>query len=132
MLGLSFAKVRLRFGQWLINAFLLTDDANPSLEIVKLSGCLQATFRIRSRAESDRLTIWFEDSGPGVPQDSLRYLFDRLYRVDKSRSRGLGGSGLGMSICKQIVEIHGGNISAANGPLGGLTITIELPLNRNT
>jgi signal transduction histidine kinase len=41
----------------------------------------------------------------------------------------MGGSGLGMSICKQIVEIHGGNILAANASLGGLLITIELPLN---
>ena len=85
--------------------------------------------KIRSRASDDTLTICFEDSAPGVPQDSLRYLFDRLYRVDKSRSRELGGSGLGMSICKQIVEIHGGNILAANGPLGGLMITVELPLD---
>ncbi len=85
--------------------------------------------KILSRTANDTLTICFEDSAPGVPQDSLRYLFNRLYRVDKSRSREMGGSGLGMSICKQIVEIHGGNILAANGSLGGLLITIELPLN---
>lgn len=85
--------------------------------------------KIFSRASNDTLTIRFEDSAPGVPQESLKYLFDRLYRVDKSRSRELGGSGLGMSICKQIVEIHGGKIQAANGSLGGLTITIELPLD---
>jgi two-component system sensor histidine kinase BaeS len=84
--------------------------------------------KILGRTASDTLTICFEDSAPGVPQNSLRYLFDRLYRVDKSRSRELGGSGLGLSICKQIVEIHGGNILAANGALGGLAITIELPL----
>jgi two-component system sensor histidine kinase BaeS len=55
-------------------------------------------------------------------------LFDRLYRVDTSRSRELGGSGLGLAICKQIVETHGGMIQAANASSGGLLIRIELPL----
>jgi len=87
------------------------------------------TLKIFSRHSNNTLTICFEDSAPAVPEDALEHLFDRLYRVDKSRSRELGGSGLGMSICKQIVEGHGGNIQAVNGPLGGLMITIELPIN---
>ena len=78
----------------------------------------------------ERLRIYFEDSGPGVPADALKRLFDRLYRVDKSRSRKLGGSGLGLAICKQIVESHGGKIRAANAPSGGLRIEVELPLKR--
>jgi len=74
------------------------------------------------------LVIYFEDSGPGVPPESLERLFDRLYRVDKSRSRSLGGSGLGLSICKNIIEAHGGEIIAENGSSGGLRIRITLPL----
>jgi len=66
--------------------------------------------------------------GPGVPPGSLEHLFDRLYRVDKSRSRALGGSGLGLSICKSIVETLGGQIRAVNAPSGGLRIEIVLPL----
>lgn len=73
-------------------------------------------------------SIFFHDSGPGVPEESLGRLFDRLYRVDKSRSRNLGGSGLGLSICKTIVEGHGGTITAANSSFGGLRIEIVFPL----
>jgi len=74
-----------------------------------------------------RLIFFFEDSGPGVPQDALDHLFDRLYRVDRSRSRAQGGSGLGLSICKSIVIALGGEIRATNGSLGGLRIEVELP-----
>ena len=69
-----------------------------------------------------------EDSGPGVPEESVERLFDRLYRVDHARTRARGGSGLGLSICKSIVEAHGGKITAANGESGGLRFDIELPL----
>lgn len=86
--------------------------------------------RLKISAGHDDKALWisFEDSTPGVPQESLGRLFDRLYRVDKSRSRELGGSGLGLAICKEIVEAHGGTILAANAPSGGLLVRIELPL----
>lgn len=85
--------------------------------------------KIRERHGADELAICFEDSAPGVPEDALERLFDRLYRVDKSRNRQLGGSGLGLAICKQIVESHGGKITAKPAPAGGLLIRISLPLN---
>jgi two-component system sensor histidine kinase BaeS len=85
------------------------------------------TLRIRGNHTENLLTIYFEDSGPGVPRESLGRLFDRLYRVDRSRSRALGGSGLGLAICRQIVEGHGGRISADNSRSGGLSIRIEFP-----
>ena len=86
------------------------------------------TLRIRSNRTHDRLTLIFEDSGPGVPQESLGKLFDRLYRVDPSRTRSKGGSGLGLSICKNIVEGHGGTIKALNAENAGLQIEITFPL----
>ncbi len=86
------------------------------------------TVQISAHCSEQTLTICFEDSGPGVPPESLRRLFDRLYRVDHSRSRELGGSGLGLAICKQIVERHGGTIAAENSALGGLSIKITFPL----
>ncbi len=71
--------------------------------------------------------INFRDSAPGVPEEALSKLFERLYRVDKSRSRELGGSGLGLSICKNIVEAHGGMISAKHCDFGGVWIQLTLP-----
>jgi two-component system sensor histidine kinase BaeS len=74
--------------------------------------------------------IVVQDSDPGVPDEALPQLFDRLYRVDKSRSRQLGGAGLGLAICRNIVSAHSGHIEAGHSPLGGLAIHIRLPLNR--
>lgn len=74
--------------------------------------------------------IVVRDSEPGVPDEALAQLFDRLYRVDKSRSRQLGGAGLGLAICRNIVDAHSGHIEAGHSPLGGLSVHIRLPLNR--
>ncbi|CAA2108152.1 Signal transduction histidine-protein kinase BaeS [Variovorax paradoxus] len=74
------------------------------------------------------LTLLFEDSTPGVPEHELPRLFDRLFRGEGSRSREHGGSGLGLSICRATIEAHGGTIDASASPLGGLRVTITLPL----
>jgi len=84
--------------------------------------------RINHFCSPQKLTLVFEDSAPGVPSEALDRVFDRLYRVDKSRSRALGGSGLGLSICKEIVTGHGGAIRASHSSLGGLLISIEFQL----
>lgn len=76
------------------------------------------------------VVLKFADTKPGVPPECLERLFDRLYRVDPSRSRAQGGSGLGLAICKTIVEAHGGKISAHNAASGGLQIEIMLPLHK--
>lgn len=73
------------------------------------------------------LRLDFQDTGPGVPAEALPRLFDRLYRVEGSRSRYTGGAGLGLAICRNIVEAHGGSITARHAPEGGLWIDIELP-----
>jgi len=67
------------------------------------------------------------DSGPGMETEQLDRLFERFYRVESSRSRSSGGSGLGLSICKKIVEAHGGSIQAEHSGMGGLNIRIVLP-----
>jgi len=76
----------------------------------------------------DKINIKFNDSAPTVTEENLPKLFERLYRVDSSRSRLSGGAGLGLSICKNIVDAHDGKINAATSDLGGLSIHIELPL----
>ncbi|MEM1176183.1 MAG: ATP-binding protein [Pseudomonadota bacterium] len=72
--------------------------------------------------------LTFSDSAPGVPDTSLPLLFDRLYRVHESRNRKSGGSGLGLSICKAIVEAHSGTIAAEPSAKGGLRVSVGLPL----
>lgn len=72
--------------------------------------------------------IEFADSAPGVPDAALPQLFNRLYRVDSSRSRETGGSGLGLAICAAIVAAHHGHISARHSATGGVCIRIELPV----
>jgi two-component system sensor histidine kinase BaeS len=84
--------------------------------------------KIEQARTANRLMLSFEDSGPGVPQDALAHLFERLYRVDRSRTRAHGGSGLGLSICKSFVNALGGEIRAAKGNSGGLRIEVEFPL----
>jgi two-component system, OmpR family, sensor histidine kinase BaeS len=88
--------------------------------------------KIGHEISPDHLLLHFEDSGPGVPEESLGRLFDRLYRVDKARSRAQGGSGLGLAICKGIVESFGGWIEASNAAGGGLRITVAFPLKPET
>jgi two-component system sensor histidine kinase BaeS len=75
------------------------------------------------------VVIHFQDSAPGVPADALPKLFDRFYRVDTARMRSQGGAGLGLAICKNIVEAHGGEICAQPSPLGGVWMQITLPVS---
>jgi signal transduction histidine kinase len=78
---------------------------------------------------NEQLTIEVKDSKPGVSDNDLTNIFERLYRIESSRNRETGGAGLGLAICKSLVEAHNGNIHAEQSSLGGLKITIELPLN---
>jgi two-component system sensor histidine kinase BaeS len=74
------------------------------------------------------LTLDFRDSAPGVSEADLPHLFERFYRVESSRSRALGGAGLGLAICRNIAEAHGGGIEARSSELGGLWVRLKLPL----
>jgi signal transduction histidine kinase len=62
--------------------------------------------------EDGSLQVSVIDTGPGIDPENLPYVFDRFYRADKSRTRASGGSGLGLAIVKQLVEAHGGKVSA--------------------
>lgn len=68
------------------------------------------------------------DTGPGLPTADLPHVFERFWRGDKSRSRHSGGSGLGLSIVKQIAELHGGTVQVVSPETGGTQFTISLPL----
>jgi signal transduction histidine kinase len=74
-----------------------------------------------------RLTV--HDSGPGIPEDALPFIFERFYRADKSRSRIEGGSGLGLAIARNLARAHGGDLTATNHASGGALFTLTLPLD---
>lgn len=78
--------------------------------------------------DESNLIIKMIDSSPNVTTRQLDLIFDRLYRVESSRSRATGGSGLGLSISKSLIEAHHGSITAGHSSLGGLIVTIRLPI----
>lgn len=78
----------------------------------------------------DRARLTISDTAPGASVEECNLMFERLYRLEDSRNRNSGGSGLGLAICQNIVEAHGGRITAEPGPDGGLMITTILPLEK--
>lgn len=108
------ARLQQLFGNLLDNSLQYTDSGGKAV----LTMTCAAGF-----AE-----IVLEDSSPGVTAGDLQRLFDRLYRVETSRSRNSGGAGLGLAICSRIVEAHAGSISAEQSLLGGVRIKVSLPL----
>ncbi len=78
--------------------------------------------------EGDNAIFTVKDSGVGIKQEDLPYIFDRFYRVDKARASDTGGAGLGLSICREIAETYGGSISASSVSGEGTTFTVRLPL----
>jgi two-component system, OmpR family, phosphate regulon sensor histidine kinase PhoR len=82
---------------------------------------------LEARVEDGRVLLTVGDDGPGVPEADLGRVFERFYRVDKSRTRDPGGTGLGLSIVRHLVELHGGRVYAENRREGGAMFTIALP-----
>ncbi|WP_018248598.1 sensor histidine kinase [Orenia marismortui] len=85
---------------------------------------------IRAKAQNNQIEIEIKDTGIGISKEDQAYIFDRFYRVDKSRSRASGGSGLGLSICQWIIKLHKGNIEIESEVNQGSTFTIFLPQSR--
>ena len=111
-------RLQQMFGNLLENAARYTDPGGR-LEI----SCLH---------ESDLIRIDFQDTAPGVPREKLPHLFERFYRADHSRNRATGGSGLGLAISRNIAEAHQGSMTAHASSLGGLWISVALPLAGKT
>ena len=72
--------------------------------------------------------VMVQDNGPGIPAEDLPHVFERFYRVDKSRSRTTGGIGLGLTIAQRLVESHGGEITVQSDPGRGSSFIVDLPL----
>ncbi len=83
---------------------------------------------LASRGREAVLTV--SDNGIGIPEKDQAHIFDRFYRVDKARSRATGGTGLGLSIVRQLVQLHGGEITLTSAPEKGSTFTVTLPVRK--
>lgn len=123
----------------------LTPESPPALPIAGDAGRLRQVFmnllenslrytdaggvcEIGLAVEGASAVIVVEDSAPGVPAAAMPRLFERFFRLDKSRSRDLGGAGLGLAICQGIAAAHGGGLAAGASRLGGLRMRVALPL----
>lgn len=80
---------------------------------------------------ADSLHLTVADQGPGVPDDALTQLFEPFYRVDQARARETGGTGIGLTICKRVVELHGGRVAARRNHPHGLVIDLTLPVRQD-
>ncbi|MDD5757725.1 MAG: ATP-binding protein [Desulfobulbaceae bacterium] len=106
-------RLRQLFSNLLSNSLKHT-DANGRIEVI-------------AKYTPTSIEIVFQDSPPAVLNEDLPNIFNHLFRVDSSRNRATGGSGLGLTICRSIVSAHEGTITAGPSPLGGLLIAISLP-----
>jgi signal transduction histidine kinase len=79
-----------------------------------------------ARKEAEVIVCEIKDTGIGIPEKDLNKVLDRFYRVDKSRSKEIGGSGLGLSICQEIVKLHGGMIDIKSMVDEGTTVSVYL------
>jgi histidine kinase len=86
---------------------------------------------VRTKATGSFVEVAVVDTGIGIAPEHLPHIFDRFYRVDRSRSRASGGTGIGLTIARHLVEAHGGSITASSpGPGRGSTFTVRLPRAR--
>ena len=81
-------------------------------------------------ADAHLARLIVRDTGIGIPEEDLKHIFERFYRVDKARSRATGGTGLGLSIVRQMVQLHSGEISVDSTLGKGTVFTVTLPVRK--
>jgi len=86
-----------------------------------------ATVVIEGQTEGERVAVRVHDRGIGIGEEHLPYIFDRFYRVERNLTASTGGSGIGLTIAREIVQAHGGTIAVESSPRGGSTFTMVLP-----
>jgi two-component system, OmpR family, sensor kinase len=83
--------------------------------------------RVSCRVENGHSVLAVSDTGPGISPEHLPHLFERFYRVDMARAGRSDGAGLGLAICKAIIEAHGGRMEVESQPGSGATFSLRLP-----
>ncbi len=86
------------------------------------------TIRIETALSGASVVVSVIDQGPGIPEEDVLRVFERFYRVDKSRARDPGGTGLGLAIVKHLIELHKGEVRAENNLDGGTTVVVTLQM----
>ncbi|MHB8167594.1 MAG: ATP-binding protein [Sulfuricella sp.] len=84
--------------------------------------------RVTASRDNHKVIVQVRDGGPGIPENMLEAVFDPFFRLEVSRSRDTGGTGIGITIARNIAEKHGGTLYLLNHPDGGLMATLELPI----
>jgi signal transduction histidine kinase len=98
---------------------------------IKYSQPDSGPIRIFYKSHKSYAVIRIVDQGIGIPQEELSHIFEPFYRVDKSRAKDTGGYGLGLSLCKTIMEAHDGKIEVQSRPEEGTTVSLFFPLGRS-
>lgn len=109
------------------DAFRLTQVVANLMTNAILYNRPQGSVRVELRSDPREIVLTVSDTGTGIAPEHLTHVFDRFFRVDESRSRESGGAGLGLSICKSVVEAHHGSIEATSQLGVGATFTVRLP-----
>jgi signal transduction histidine kinase len=119
-----------RIGQVLGNLLsnALTHTPSGGEVVVAARRCPETSRRVVEGARGSEIEVSVRDTGEGISPEHLPYIFERFYRVDKSRSRATGGTGLGLAIAKQLVEAHGGRIGMESEVGRGTQFTFTLPI----
>jgi two-component system phosphate regulon sensor histidine kinase PhoR len=89
----------------------------------------QSGITLEAETRDGRMVLTVADRGPGIPEADLARVFERFYRVDRSRARERGGTGLGLAIVRHLVGLHDGDVRAANRAGGGAVFTVTLPMS---
>ncbi|MFO1062408.1 MAG: ATP-binding protein [Pirellulales bacterium] len=89
------------------------------------------TVKVKLAVEPGTAVLTVRDTGIGIAPEDLGRLFDRFYRADPARSRSIGGNGLGLAICKRIVELHGGEISVSSFSPASINMPVDMPMEES-
>lgn len=101
-----------------------TNLLHNSIKFTPGNGCIH----IKLRTIDERVEVEIQDSGIGISEEDLPRIFDRFYKADKARTASGGGSGLGLSLVKKIVELHNGKVTVASRPGEGTAFVVSLPM----